>query len=49
MTIKRLEAKSGVVGGTVEIALRVQKALEKAGVEFIPQDAGGGSGVRLIK
>jgi transcriptional regulator with XRE-family HTH domain len=49
MTIKRLEAQSGVVGGTVDTVLRVQKALEKAGIVFIASNTEGGPGVRLLK
>jgi len=48
-TIKRLEnedAKATRVSDEVRIA--VQAALEKAGVEFIPEN-GGGAGVRLAR
>lgn len=48
-TIKRLEREQGegpVVSDDVRAA--VQKALEKAGVEFIPEN-GGGAGVRMKK
>lgn len=49
-TIKRMEAGNGPVKGSHENVLRLQQALEIAGVEFIP--AGGyssnaGPGVRL--
>ena len=45
-TIKRLEREDGE-GPSVsdEVRLAVQSALEKAGVEFIPEN-GGGAGVR---
>jgi transcriptional regulator with XRE-family HTH domain len=48
-TIKRLEREDGE-GPAVSEDVReaVQKALEKAGVEFIPEN-GGGAGVRLAK
>jgi transcriptional regulator with XRE-family HTH domain len=48
-TIKRLEREDGD-GPTVSDDVRgaVQKALEKAGVEFIAEN-GGGAGVRLSK
>jgi transcriptional regulator with XRE-family HTH domain len=48
-TIKRLEREDND-GPTVSDDVRqaVQKALEKAGVEFIPEN-GGGAGVRLAK
>jgi transcriptional regulator with XRE-family HTH domain len=46
-TILRYETgKGGMQTGTLE---RVQKALEKAGVIFIPADSSGGPGVRLKK
>jgi transcriptional regulator with XRE-family HTH domain len=48
-TIKRLEREHGdgpVVSDDVREA--VQKALEKAGIEFIPEN-GGGAGVRMKK
>jgi transcriptional regulator with XRE-family HTH domain len=48
-TIKRLERESDE-GSAVSDDVReaVQKALENAGVEFIPEN-GGGAGVRLAK
>jgi hypothetical protein len=46
-TIRRAEAKSGRVSITLANAERIVRALEDAGVEFIPQN-GGGAGVRLI-
>ena len=48
-TIKRLEREHGD-GAAVsdEVREAVQRALEKAGVEFIPEN-GGGAGVRLAK
>ncbi len=47
-TIVRLESSSGVPSGQVRTLDAVQKALEKAGIEFIgtPED---GPGVRLKK
>ena len=47
-TLKRLEARPGIVGGTMDTVLRLKSALEAAGVEFIgsPDD---GPGVRLWK
>jgi transcriptional regulator with XRE-family HTH domain len=46
-TLKRAEA-----GGTIKVSddtiAEIAKALEKAGVEFIPEN-GGGAGVRLKK
>lgn len=47
-TVKRLEARPGVIGGTIDTVLRLKNALEAAGVEFIG-DPGEGPGVRLWK
>ena len=48
-TLKRLEAKRGVIGGTVDTAMRIRSALENAGIIFIAADQRGGVGVRLSK
>ena len=45
-TIKRLEA-TPEVRGAAETLWKIQKALEAAGVEFIPGDEAKGPGVRL--
>ena len=45
-TIKRLEAATEI-RGAAETLWKIQKALEAAGVEFIPEEAGRGAGVRL--
>jgi transcriptional regulator with XRE-family HTH domain len=48
-TIARLESEdSDQVGGRPETSEKLRAALEKAGVEFIPEN-GGGAGVRLVK
>jgi transcriptional regulator with XRE-family HTH domain len=47
-TIKRLEATSEV-RGAAETVWKLQTALEKAGVEFIPAAERKGPGVRLNK
>ena len=47
-TIKRLEAQPGPLGGQLRTVEALQRALEAAGVEFIPEN-GGGAGVRLRK
>lgn len=46
-TIKRLEGAVDVMRVTAGVLLRVQVALEHAGVEFIFEDDAKGSGVRL--
>jgi transcriptional regulator with XRE-family HTH domain len=45
-TIKRLEARDGLLGGRADTGERIEAALRKAGVEFIDGN-GGGIGVRL--
>jgi predicted transcriptional regulator len=47
-TLKRIEG-SAEIRGTADTIRKIQKALETAGVEFIPQEAGKGPGVRLRK
>ena len=47
-TVKRLETRDGEVGGREATAEALQRALEGAGVEFIPEN-GGDIGVRLRK
>jgi hypothetical protein len=45
-SVKRLETAAGV-RGAAETIWKIQKALVAAGVEFIPEEAGKGPGVRL--
>ena len=45
-SVKRLETAVGL-RGAAETVWKIQKALEAAGVEFIPEEAGRGPGVRL--
>jgi transcriptional regulator with XRE-family HTH domain len=45
-TIRRLEAATEV-RGAAETLWKIQRALENAGIEFIPAEAGRGPGVRL--
>ena len=45
-SVKRFEAATGL-RGAAETVWKIQKALEAAGVEFIPEEAGRGAGVRL--
>ena len=47
-SIKRLEGKSGPLGAHQPTEDALRRALEAAGVEFIPEN-GGGAGVRLRK
>jgi predicted transcriptional regulator len=47
-TIKRLEAMDEELKVRLDTVTRIKEALEKAGVEFIPEN-GGGAGVRLAK
>lgn len=47
-TVKRMEGSDGKVRGNAANVMGLQAALEKAGVEFIPEN-GGGFGVRLKK
>ena len=47
-TIKRLEAMHGELKVRLDTLMRIKDALEKAGVEFIPEN-GGGAGLRLAK
>jgi transcriptional regulator with XRE-family HTH domain len=47
-TIQRMENDGGVEGTLTRNINAVQKALEEAGIEFIPEN-GGGVGVRLKK
>jgi predicted transcriptional regulator len=41
-TIARLESEDGPVGGRAETGDKLLAALEKAGVEFIAENGGGG-------
>jgi transcriptional regulator with XRE-family HTH domain len=47
-TVKRLEGKPGLLGAHQPTENALRRALEAAGVEFIPEN-GGGAGVRLRK
>jgi transcriptional regulator with XRE-family HTH domain len=47
-TIKRLEANDGPLGGRADTGDKIERALVKAGIEFIEEN-GGGPGVRLRK
>jgi transcriptional regulator with XRE-family HTH domain len=46
-TIKKFESSAGEPRVTVQILLRIQRALENAGVVFIEEDERGGPGLRL--
>ena len=45
-TVKRIESSSEI-RGAADTLWKIQKALEAAGVEFIPEEGGRGPGVRL--
>jgi hypothetical protein len=45
-TIKRIELATEV-SGSARTLVKIQSALEKAGIEFIPAEGGKGPGVRL--
>ena len=45
-TLKRIEL-SDEITGSARTLWKIQKALEAAGVEFIPEEDGKGAGVRL--
>lgn len=45
-TIKRIESRTGDLGGRPDTSARIVAALESGGAEFIPEN-GGGVGVRL--
>jgi transcriptional regulator with XRE-family HTH domain len=47
-TLKRMEASDGPAVGMANNVAAIRRALESAGVEFIPEN-GGGAGVRLRK
>ena len=47
-SIKRLETQPGELGAQDRTIQAIVRALEKAGVAFIPEN-GGGAGVRLAK
>jgi transcriptional regulator with XRE-family HTH domain len=47
-TLRRMEASEGPATGMANNVEAVRRALEGAGVEFIPEN-GGGAGVRLKK
>ena len=46
-TIQRLERGQTVVAAQVATVIKLQSALEKAGIKFLAQDDAGGIGVRL--
>jgi len=46
-TIQRIEKSVGPIGGYVSTLMRIQSALEQAGIRFLDNEPGGGIGVRL--
>ncbi len=47
-TLQRIEQNEGVVKGNFSTVLKIQRALEEAGIHFIDDEAGD-IGVRLLK
>ena len=47
-TLQRIEQSKSVVKGNFETVLKIQKALENAGIRFT-EDEAGEVGVRLVK
>src|SRR5436853_266525 len=48
-TLQRIEQNEGVVRGNFSTAIKIQKALEQAGIHFLDEDESGAIGVRLLK
>jgi hypothetical protein len=48
-TIRRMEAQSGLIGGSSRSVWALQAALERGGVVFLNDEDGLGPGVRLAK
>jgi transcriptional regulator with XRE-family HTH domain len=46
-TVRRLEGAGSELRGSAETVWKIQKALEAAGVEFLPADENRGPGARL--
>jgi len=48
-TIRRIESQEGPLAGFVSTLVKIQVALEHAGIQFIDDDELGGFGVRMAK
>ena len=48
-TVQRAERHAGTIGGMIDTVVKLQEALEKAGIEFIGADGAKGPGVRLAQ
>jgi transcriptional regulator with XRE-family HTH domain len=48
-TIYRIEKTESSITGNVSTVVKIQAALEKAGIQFIENDDAGGFGVRFLK
>lgn len=46
-TVRRFEVSTSVSRGNIETLIKLQRALEKGGIQFIDQDSQAGYGVRL--
>jgi transcriptional regulator with XRE-family HTH domain len=47
-TIRRIEILRGPIKGNISTQMKIEQALERAGIHFIDADASGGIGVRLV-
>ena len=47
-TIQKIEQTGGLVMGNVSTVMRLQQALENAGIKFLDTDSNGGPGVRWM-
>jgi len=48
-TIQRIEKSDQMIGGYASTVVRIQTAFERAGIQFIDEDAMGGVGLRMAK
>jgi transcriptional regulator with XRE-family HTH domain len=48
-TIRRIESQEGLLTGYVSTLVKIQAALEQAGIQFIDEDETGGLGIRIAK
>lgn len=48
-TIRRIESREQLLTGNISTLLKIQAALEQAGIQFIDEDETGGFGLRMAK